>query len=362
MQLVFKTRPSIRRLIDLSVVSALCMGAVACVSTGVDASSLPRREVKPKSVLTRSVAPPAPAYEPAKEMNGKEAESARDSAADPDSSAITLEVEGIPQDFAFDDRGQYIYVQSLRKSGGHETGFVSRLRLNGSTASIVDRNLPSELVGHQGVSVENAGGGAPWLWVSRYGDNGREASRFRYQADAVPDDMQIFRFFDDAYMNKNVTMPKVCAGGRHLLVRGRTSPREQYIRLFDLAALNAGGPGDYSSRAIQDWRLPAEAFAEGMPLQGLSCDSKYVYVVIGNARMDDRKSFLKFTLSGKPVPHQQNFSASQRVASSDGKQFEPEGISVLPGRGGKGGAVYVGVLSGNSRDLKFRLWPFDSAR
>lgn len=361
----------------LTLVALIGAGLVACAAT--EAVSQPKRAGYAKTLpLTQKTAAPeaapatagaaAPVIAPAVALGEAPVAGSSESPADSifagkrAAAPITVQVDGIPQDFAFDPAGGYVYVQSLRKSAGHETGFVSRLRLDGVNATIVDSNLPSESVGHQGVSVERAPDGKVWLWVSRYGDHGRDAVRFPYQAGTQPQNVQTFTFFDAAYMQKNVTMPKVCADGRHLLVRGRTSPRKQFVRVFDLAALNAGGPGDYTAKARYHWALPAEVLASGLPLQGLACDSRYVYAVVGNARLNEPKTFIKLTLDGKPVQRVDDFSVSKEIASREGKQFEPEGISVLPARSGKGGSVHVGVLSGNSRDLKFRLWLFDHVR
>lgn len=363
----------------LTLVSILGMGLGACVTTDAAGESSPATYKRTPTIVKRAtvsapvagaepvVAPvsrPAAAPEPAPTMRvaTEEVPVSKGISAGRNAMPVMVQVDGIPQDFAFDPQGGFVYVQSLRKSAGQETGFISRLRLDGLTASIVDSNLPSQSVGHQGVSVEHRSGSKVWVWVSRYGDNGRDAVRFPYQAGVEPRQVETFTFFGPGYMQKNVTMPKVCADGKHLLVRGRISSREQIVRIFSLATLNAGGPGDYSAKAVYEWPLPAEMLAGGLPLQGIACDGNYVYAVVGNARMDEEKMFVKLTLDGKPVQRVADFSVSRQAASLDGKQFEPEGISVLPVSGGKGGTVHVGVLSGNSRNLKFRLWPFDNAR
>lgn len=273
---------------------------------------------------------------------------------------VEVQVEGLPQDFAFDAAGKTLYLQSLRIKDGKETGFISRQRIVGNKTVLEDSNIDSEHVGHQGISVQSAPQGQAWMWVSRHGDHGQDAARFIYEPNKVPDKVEVFTFFDTRYMKKNVTMPKVCFGGKQLMVRGRITSREHYIRVFNLADLKA--PGDYSSRAVHEWAIPRDVLADGTPVQGLACDRSYAYVVLGHAKMDDKKTFLKLKLrTGELVQKVTEFKPMQQMAVADGKQFEPEGISVL-NRGGKDDKVYVGFLSGNSRGRKFRLWPFAMAR
>lgn len=346
----------------------LAVAGCALAACAAHGESVATRSAKPGIQPAAKPAAAAPDVAPAPAAwPGAPATRATPAAAQPlrNVTPLQLEVDGIPQDFAFDPDGGQVFVQALRRSpnGGEELGFVYRLELGANgNARIAGRNVASDVVGHQGISVEGGSNGNPWLWVSRSGDNGRTAVRFAWRPDVVPDAPQVYTLFPAGYMDRNVTMPKVCSDGRHLIARGRTSPREQFIRVFRLTDLVRGGPGDYSSRHLKEWRLPADVLATGLPVQGLACDSGHVYVVLGNARLNEPKIFLSLTLDGTLEQRIDDFSASQAVAAADGKQFEPEGLSVLPARNGRGDTVHVGVLSGNSRNLRFRLWPFVLSR
>ncbi|MFC3111225.1 hypothetical protein ACFQAT_05795 [Undibacterium arcticum] len=286
---------------------------------------------------------------------------AASSQADVDTQSIVVDVEGIPQDFAFDDSGSWVFVQSLRKNGDDETSLVTRIRLTARGSETVDATLPFHVLGHQGISIEHRTNGPVWLWGSKGGkDGGREAIRFMYKPNQSISDVESYTLFDQRFMSKNVTMPKVCYGNQTLVVRGRTAPREQYIRIFNLEQLKRGGPGDYSNQFVAEWPLPEALLSDGNPVQGIACDDKYVYILAGRSEIDQPKKIYVMTLNGQVVRKNINVTIGRNIALFDGKGkfYEPEGISVRQLPRSDQTSAYIGVLSGTGDRKTFRLWNF----
>lgn len=339
--------------LGLSTLMLICIATVGCASPAhaetIRKGSTQARQVK-RGLLAEPAAKPAKA-DPSLRQDPALV------------SPVTVPADAIAQDFAFDGSGRHLYLQSIIKSDSGETGFITRLALDGDQAREVDRNLPTTTVGHQGVSVEQRPDGRELLWTSYDTSRGRQAVRFRYEPGQEPQDVEIYTFFDRKFSVKSAAMPQVCADGKHLAVRGRTSLKDQFVRIFDLAQINAGGPGNYAGKALFEWKIAPEILATGNPVQGMACDDEHVYVLIGHTALNEPKYLLKMKFDGTVVHQSDDFSESRKVAAADRGKFEPEGMAFYPARGGaKAGPLYVGILSGKKGKTIFRLWSFDTQR
>ncbi|WP_250517382.1 hypothetical protein [Caballeronia sp. INDeC2] len=263
-----------------------------------------------------------------------------------------------PQDFSFNDDGSVLYVQTVSGTAPNERSSVTRFAVSGGRVKALDSTGELDWLGHQGISEEPSRKGETWLWGSAGAGAGRSAVRFEYKGAGTPEP-QIYQLFDQRYAGNSVSMPKVCLDSQTLIARGRRSGG-QFLRVFDLRELTAGGPGDYSMRYRAEWKIPPQVFDDHAPLQGLACDSQHVYMLVGKNGLDERKGFYVFTNDGRMLSENTSFSVGKSVAKDEGRYYEPEGLA-LHEEPGYGAALYAGIVSAAHKRRNLRLWRLDDA-
>ena len=246
--------------------------------------------------------------------------------------AAPIEVPGSrdAQDFAMDASQQHLVVQGVvRAASGEEQSFVQRHTLRQGRVSPAHSLVMPEWLGHQGISIESATPEGLRLWASMSGDHGRDAARVFWSSDGTLSAPHIYTLFPPAYFVRDSTMPKVCADGLHLVARGRTAYRKQFVAVFRLADLLRTDPTDAWKQAIHRWPIDDEGIQQGLPLQGLSCGADQVFVLLGGSRSQEPKRLTAYRFDGVRLASHVGPWDIGIYAGLASKFYEPEGLQVL---------------------------------
>lgn len=287
---------------------------------------------------------------------------------------VGVSPNNVIQSHAFDEKNGKIYTIHTSKTvvRGEDYSVINRYDLGpGGEETATDSSAPTNLVGHQGLAVENDAAGNTWLWSSAPskgpdGPGGAFAVRFKYNPNGAVSNLQRFRLFPGDGTGSST--PTISSDGKYLIVKynawkkGEPNRSRYRIRLFDLQTISAGGPGDYSAQAAYDWNVGPEATDSQMdlgfraPLQNIASDGKLVYVLLGTADMIHRNVVAVYSLDGKFQGLNPNMVVGKQDAASDGRgrHYEPEGMVFL----NRGGSLVLtlGVASGDRGGRVYRIY------
>ena len=245
------------------------------------------------------------------------------------------------QNHFYDEKNGHIY-------GWAETGTsrrVCRWSMNDTnyTRLPIDSASLSGITGHSGGGIEYVGGGSTVkLWSggqTSYADGqGNVWYRFDYVPGMPPQNVQTFKLFPAGYGVSAGCISKdkkwlVAYAFQEASVAGK---RPGIMRVFDLAALVAAGPGDRSNMAAYSWPLD---YPSGKPKQGFACHEDRIFIASGGLDLTDDKLLQVFHVSGnlgpdgRPRPllenHQWNPGRWQAVGENFDSKWENEGLDFL---------------------------------
>ena len=256
------------------------------------------------------------------------------------------------QSFAFDDRTRSMFIT--------EGGFISRYDMDGPVA--IFQAEPSvdgsAVLGHQGLAVEYLKSGIK-LWTTSI-QGGRFAARFSYVAGTPITSAEVYELFTNvSFANSASCSPTVSFCGRYLVAHGiRFGTTRGVIRVFDIARLVNGGPGDYSSKWLYEFETQGLHDANN-PVQGIACDGSTIFAVAGGTgfKAAVNKRLFTFTIDGQLIAKEENFRVGRTAAQSDGDgtRYEPEGLAILSGAGGQA-TLMAAFLSGQPGQRRFRIY------
>lgn len=279
------------------------------------------------------------------------------------------------QSFTMDEVGSKVYTMHV--SGTPEVSYVSQYAMSPGSATLAAAGISnsSAQLGHQGLTLEYRNNGTVKLWgavrydATNYPNGHRQVIRFDYNGNAADiANVQAYTLFgaEFAYTG-NATLPAISYDQRFLLAVGRKSSRDFYVRVFDLAALVAGGAGDYSALALHEWQIDADILADDAgaaftPVQGIACDGELVYVLSGNSSTNGKRIHA-YTLDGVRVQRQDNLSVGLTSAQGDGAGniYEPEGMAVYRPNAGHPTLALL-IVSGNTGAKVNRVWAMGYGR
>jgi hypothetical protein len=256
------------------------------------------------------------------------------------------------QAFAFEDRTRSMYLM--------EGGFITRYDMDGPVNAFpLDASGTGETVlGHQGLAVEYLTSGIK-LWTTSI-VGGRFACRFDYAADVPITQAEVYELFTTGiFANSTSCTPTVSYCGRYLIAHGsRFGTYTGVIRVFEIAKLIAGGPGDYTDKWLYEFETLGLHDSLN-PVQGLACDGMSIFVIAGGTGFssDVYKRLGVYTLDGQLLQKETNFRVGRTLAQADGDgtRYEPEGLAILGGAGGQL-TLMSGILSGQPGLRRFRIF------
>lgn len=262
------------------------------------------------------------------------------------------------QAFAFDERTRDMYLS--------EGGAISRYRMDSDVSvSPADASLVNgTAVGHQGLAIEYLPVGFK-LW-STSGGLGRAAGRFDYTPGVAIDTAEVYELFQTgAFANSTSCTPAISRCGRYLTAHGtRFGTAITVVRVFELAKLVAGGPGNYTAQYLYEWETQGLVDASN-PMQGMACDGSMVYMIAGGTGFgpEVNKRLHVYSMRGELISKENNLTVGSAAAALDatGVRYEPEGLAILGSAGGQQ-QLMVGMLSGDPGSRRFRLYQLNTAQ
>lgn len=249
------------------------------------------------------------------------------------------------QSFALDGVTEEIYAQFVRPERKWLTEVHRLKRKADGTTQLVDKQLPTDLLGHQSLAIERTSGRAAF-WMAAPG-TGWSAVRFEYVADGAPANVQDYVLFDRSFLpaSLNVTV----SHDQSWLIA--TSRRKEYgrsqnkLRIFDLSKLLEGGPGDHANDHVAEWDVHSEP---RMPIQGLACSKATIFIVYGRSSAKLPKPLAAYNLAGILQSFRPDVRTGRAVflGLGEGTNYEPEGLTVANLSGDSAPSLLLGINGG----------------
>ena len=242
--------------------------------------------------------------------------------------SITLQRKGagknnVVQGIALDQKRDLAYTMHV--TGNPEKGAINRFNFNTSTSFIQSKDvqLPSSMIGHQGITVDPATGDLLTSAGKDIKNRGWHIVRFRYTPNAVPT-FQIIPVFTKGYSKGANAMPSFSPDGRYLVIRGNKD-KTNIIRVYERPNLESLA----TQKPRYEWAVTSGLTSENYPFQALTTDGRYVYMLSGNGNPNLLKRLHIYTIQGQLVQKIDNLSLGQAEAKQMGSAsvWEPEGLT-----------------------------------
>jgi len=264
------------------------------------------------------------------------------------------------QSFALDGVTAEIYAQFVRPERKWLTEVHRLKRRADGTSQLVDKQLPTNLLGHQSLAIEHTSGRAAF-WIAAPG-TGWSAVRFEYVADGAPANVHDYVLFDKSFLpaSLNVTV----SHDQNWLIA--ISRRKEYgrsqnkLRIFDLSKLLEGGPGDHSNDHVAEWNVHSEP---SMPIQGLACSEATIFIVYGRSSAKLAKPMAAYNLAGILQSFRPDVRTGRAafLALGEGTNYEPEGLTVATLSGNSAPSLLLGINGGGRSKRTNHIYNLGSA-
>jgi hypothetical protein len=232
---------------------------------------------------------------------------------------------------------------------------------------------PSNVVGHQGLSLEQRFDGTSRFWSSAnydVSDGKGKVVRFSITADALDSenllvsDLETYVLYDYA-TGDGSTSPTVSPDGRFLTAKVYMNATTIRITTWLLKTLSDGGPGDYTDQYVHQFDVAGLYDSTNYPLQGLANDGAFIYALCGytSSAGDTRnKRLAKFSLDGVFSSVNDKFQVGLSEALSDGTggHYEPESLFIAD-VGGRPCLACI-ICSGEPRARVTRVFYLNAAQ
>lgn len=272
-----------------------------------------------------------------------------------DPSFLPLPLKSL-QSFAYDRQSNLLYTQFVQRRGSVEFSSIWRFAIEGRRARLIDKQLPSYLLGHQSLALGAVEEKAK-LWMPSPGES-RSAIRFTYCPDDQPQDIEVFTLFDDRFDAVGVSL--AISDDKKWLVAASRIPtdrgHQKVVRVFDfddVSRVRAGG----DCKHIFEWNLPTK---KGLPLQGLACEGGRVWSCFGTSAIGEEKPLFVHSLQGELLAKLDDLEVGRLDAMRlpNVTNYEPEGLAVILHNDHK--SMAVGISMGARAQKKIALYWLDA--
>ncbi|WP_347453542.1 hypothetical protein [Acinetobacter thermotolerans] len=232
----------------------------------------------------------------------------------------------VVQGMAIDSKHKTLYT--LHVTGKPEKGAINCFKINDKTKqwTASDNQLPSDLIGHQGITIDPVSGSLYSSSGPGVKNKGWHIIQFTYKPNALPEQTKIIKVFDEKY-NKNLnTMPSISPDGKIMVVRGKKG-KTNIIRIYSLPKIK--NRTNITSGFDHEWEVDPTFTKDDRPFQALTTDGKYVYILSGRGNLLPKHLYV-YNLSGKIIQKINNFHLGLKEAKSAGNSshWEPEGLAI----------------------------------
>lgn len=251
----------------------------------------------------------------------------------------------VNQSIAVDEVNGYLYEQHVSTTFAppDEASVICRYDLYGNVyQTAIDSSVATTSLGHQGLAVEYLKNNDTKLWsAAPYGTgNGTKACRFEYTIgsgganSATITNIETYQLFPTD-TSSQATSPTISYDQRYLLVEKNATVNGvsgNMIRVFDLAELRDGGPGDYSNQFITEFFVSVTAgTTPTVGFQTMVCDGQYVYIQCSGNSISEPHTFAVYDLQGNFVAENRDYTVGRAAAALDGAGtlYEQEGSALM---------------------------------
>lgn len=261
------------------------------------------------------------------------------------------------QAFALDERSRNIYTLQLNGAKAGNQSTINRLSLDGPLKRNSEGySTPASYdVGHQGLGIEYLTDGDFRLWTTAY-TNPKQAVRYSY-ADGRPlANIELYGLFGKDFRNRSSSTPTISHDQKYLIAVGlRKRASTVTVRVWRLADMVKGGPGDYSNSWLYEWETLGLTDSTH-PTQGIASDGETVWMVAGNNDIHVPKRLQVYTLQGSLLSTNGNLETGRAEALLDGSGsvYEPEGLALF--HNGSRLILCVGIVSGDLGGRRARIY------
>ncbi|RIY38495.1 hypothetical protein [Psittacicella gerlachiana] len=247
---------------------------------------------------------------------------------------------------------------------GVKLSCVSRFAYTADQYQLVamDSSIPSAYLGHQGLTWQPTSTGVK-LWASagtHYKNYGRYIVSFDYQANAQPQEPQVYELFSPSFNGTGSPTPAISSDNRYLIARGyQRHSYKSIIRVWDLNQIDLTSEHDLSQKFLYQFALDPISLTQDYPLQGIASDGNFIYVFLGYYLINSPKLLLTYTLEGKLIGREfLQVGREMALKLSTLHHWEAEGINVVDGQ------LLITIVTGDpgkrisliySRDLQAHL-------
>lgn len=238
----------------------------------------------------------------------------------------------VVQGIAVDSTKGLLY--SLHDIGQPNQGVVNRFNFNSSDQkqiSAQDNQLPTDLIGHQGITVDPRTG---LIWVSagaKIVDASLKIVGFNYVPNGQPNQAQIVQLFDKTYKTKGYTMPVFTPDAKYLFVRAYKN-KQEIVRVFDLSKVRLENGADLSQSYLYEWSIDPDLTKNKYAFQAMTSDGKYIYLLSGGVgdQNSDNKRLYVYSIDGKLIQKLDQLTLGKYDRLSYGREghWEPEGLAI----------------------------------
>lgn len=247
------------------------------------------------------------------------------------------------QSFAMDDHRNRIYSQFVTRSDPPQTIITEYELIPDSQGLPLSMQPATELIGHQGLSLENSGG-TVWLWAAAPGHS-RDVVRFKYSANASPD-VKLYTLFDASFAPFAISMT-VSYDNKWLIAASRktdSSKGVNTIRVFDLDTVLNHSSQDCSQLFKYEWSIPSPP---GLPVQGIACYKDVVAISYGTSKATEIKPVFYFTINGNELGNIPDINAGKDKLPPRWS-YEPEGLCYSRVKSSEEPLLFIGITTGRA--------------
>lgn len=231
----------------------------------------------------------------------------------------------VVQGVAIDHKNNALFT--LHVTGKPDKGVINRFDYPlEKVAYTGSYQIPSALIGHQGITVDER---TNWLWSSAgkaYDSPGRYINGFRFSTDNGLEDARFVKVYGDEFRDYGYTMPVLSPSSKFLIVNAFKNGK-YFIRVFDTTKIDLYHLDNIDGMQVFEWTIDSSLVKDKYFLQAVASDGKYVYLFGGGDNKLDKRLYV-YTLSGELVQKLDHFTLGKEDALKSGSEahWEPEGL------------------------------------
>lgn len=233
----------------------------------------------------------------------------------------------VVQTLALDQKSRVLY--SLNVAGRPEKGVINRYKNIDNKTDLIamDAQLPTNVIGHQGLSVLPD---SDWLLSSTGNaveNNGWYITLFQYSPNGIPQLIRNVKVFDSTFDNTASSMPVITPNGHYLIVRGKKDKLD-VIRIFDIRNIDLLKDSDISNDYLHTWSVSRDFTGKHSYFQGITSDNDLIYMLSGKVDQSHKKLFI-YNMVGEEV-ERINVKLGQQDSLLAGNisYWEPESLTI----------------------------------